>query len=415
MGTATSAEMPRKVEKGLSARKAATVGPGRHADGGGLYLDVKPSGARSWILRAVVGGRRRDIGLGGYPETSLAEAREKAADVRAVIRKGRDPIAERARQSARRLTFEQAAEALIDAKKHEWRNAKHAAQWPSSLKTYAYPVLGRLDVRDIEAEHVLKVLRPIWTEKPETASRVRLRIEAVLDYARATKAREGENPARWRGNLEKVLAKPSKVRRVQHHRALAWREIGAFMAELENHRGMGALALRFAILTAARSGEVRGATWAEIDLDVCEWAMPPERMKAGRPHRVPLSGAAADVLRKVQPLATGDDDALLFPGGRAGRPLSDMTLSAVLRRMGRDDLTVHGFRSTFRDWVSEATSYPGEIAESALAHTIRNAVEAAYRRGDLFEKRRELMEAWAKHCATPTPTADVVPLDCRAG
>jgi integrase len=419
------------VEKGLSARKAATVGAGRHADGGGLYLEVKPSGARSWILRGVVGRRRRDIGLGGYPETSLAEARDQAAKVRAIIREGRDPIAERARENARRLTFEQAAKALIDAKKHEWKNGKHAKQWPSTLETYAYPVLGPLDVRDIEAEHVLKVLRPIWTEKPETASRLRQRIEAVLDYATATKARAGDNPARWRGNLDKVLAKPSKVRRVEHHAALPWREMGGFMTALARQEGMGALALGFTILTAARSGEVRGATWREIDMDAKVWTVPAARMKAEREHRIPLSDAALQVLRRVEPLAADDPDAPVFPGGR-GRPLSDMTLAAVVKRMHEADkarggkgyvdperdnqvVTPHGFRSTFRDWVSEATSYPGEIAEAALAHTIRNAVEAAYRRGDLFEKRRKLMDQWAEHCATPAPAGEVVPINRASG
>lgn len=413
--------MPRKVQAQLSARAVQTAGPGRYVDGGGLSLLVKRTGARSWVYRGVIRGERRDIGLGPYPEVSLATARTKAMDLRRDILDGRDPISERAKLKANALTFENAAAALIEAKRHEWRNAKHGAQWGSTLRTYAFPVLGSLDVRDIETEHVLKVLRPIWTEKPETASRLRQRIEAVLDYATASRARTGDNPARWRGNLDKLLAKPSKVRRVEHHAALPWREMGAFMADLETRDGMGALALRFAILTAARSGEVRGATWAEIDLDAREWTIPGERMKAGCPHRVPLPDAALAVLDKARVLscasANGAESAKtapVFPSQRPGRLLSDMTLAAVLKRMGHADLTVHGFRSTFRDWVSEATAFPGDIAEAALAHTIRNATEAAYRRGDLFEKRRKLMGAWAKHCAQPAPTGDVVPFGREA-
>ncbi len=405
--------MPRKLLDQLSARKVATARPGRHSDGAGLSLLVKPSGARSWVFRAVVRGVRRDVGLGPYPEVPLVAARAKALEMRRDILDGRDPIAERVKAKASALTFEQAALALIDAKRHEWKNAKHAAQWPSTLKTYAYPVIGALDVRDVETEHVLKVLRPIWAGKPETASRLRQRIEAVLDYATATRARLGENPARWRGNLDAVLARPSKVKRVKHHAALPWPAIGPFYAELANQEGMGALALRFAILTAARSGEVRGARWAEIDLEAKTWTVPGDRMKAGREHRVPLPDAAVDLLRQVLPLAGDDDRALLFPSPRLGRPISDMTMTAVLKRMGRGDLTAHGFRSTFRDWAAEATSFAREIAEAALAHTIKNATEAAYRRSDLFGKRRRLMDEWAAHCASPQPKGEVVAL--RAG
>ncbi len=341
-------------------------------------------------------------------------ARAKALEMRRDILDGRDPIAERVKARASALTFEEAATGLIEAKRHEWKNAKHAAQWSSTLKTYAYPVIGRLDVRDVETEHVLKVLRPIWTEKAETASRLRQRIEAVFDYATASKARTGDNPARWKGNLDALLAKPSKVKRVKHHAALPWREMGAFYADLETRDGIGALALRFAILTAARSGEVRGATWQEIDFDTATWTIPGERMKAEVEHRVPLSKAAVDVLRSMKDLVKeGDQDALVFPSARPGRPVSDMTLTAVLKRMGRGELTAHGFRSTFRDWAAEATNFPSDLAELALAQTIKNATEAAYRRGDMFAKRRKLMEAWAGYCTTPKTTGEVVPLRSR--
>ncbi len=406
--------MARRVSKMLTDKAVKAAGTGRHTDGDGLYLDVKPSGARAWLLRVVVRGRRRDFGLGAYPGVTLAKAREKADRFREMIRDGLDPVAEMARTEAQRLTFEEAAEALVESKRDGWRNAKHAKQWPSTLKTYAYPVLGPLDVRDIHVEHVLKVLTPIWKTKTETATRVRQRIEAVIDYATARKAREGENPARWRGNLDKLLPKPVDLKHEDaHHAALPWGQMADFFAKLEAREGMGALALRFTILTAARSGEVRGATWGEIDMDAGVWTIPARRMKARKEHRVPLSADALAILRTVQPLADGDAEAPVFPGGRGGRPLSDMTLSAVLRRMGRDDLTVHGFRSTFRDWAAEATPYPSELAEAALAHTIRNKVEAAYRRGDLFEKRRDLMTAWAKHCRQPAE-GNVVPFDRSA-
>ena len=273
----------------LTARGAATLEPGRHGDGNGLYLLVKTTGARSWVLRVMRGGQRRDIGLGPFPLVGLAAAREQALELRRKIQSGVDPLAERLRERTSRLTFEEAARALIEAKRPEWRNAKHAAQWSSTLETYAFPEIGRLDVRHIEPEHVLKVLRPIWTTKPETASRLRQRIEAVLDYATVTRARTGENPARWRGGLDKTLAKPAKVKRVVHHAALPWREIAAFMKELASRDGVGVLAIRFTILTAARTGEVIGSTWGELDLDQAVWTIPGERMKAGREHRVPLS------------------------------------------------------------------------------------------------------------------------------
>ena len=373
----------------LSARKVETAKPGRYTDGRGLMLVVKVSGARSWVLRYQVDGRRRDMGLGAWPEISLALARERALEARRAIAQGRDPLAEK--RKIKTLLFRDAAESLINSKRSGWRNGKHAAQWGSTLDRYAYPEVGNIDVRAITTDHVLAVLTPIWTAKPETANRVRQRIEAVLDYASAIGAREGENPARWRGHLDHLLAQPSKIRAVAHYPALDWRQMPGFMVELTAREGVGARALAFAILTASRSGEVRGATWSEIDTPARVWTVPASRMKAAKEHRVPLSEAALAQLGERG--APGD---LVFPSatGRA-KAMSDMTLAAVLKRLGRQDITVHGFRSSFRDWAGEATNFPREVVEGALAHRLKDKAEAAYARGDLFQKRRELMRAWA--------------------
>ncbi len=395
-------------------RKAAELGPlavsrlskpGLHFVGGvsGLALQVLPTGGRTWVMRAVVGGRRRDMGLGGYPDVTVAGAREAARQARAKIREGIDPIEEaRAKRSelkaarAAALNFSECAAKYIRAHTPSWRNEKHAAQWTSTLETYAYPVMGSLLVRDIAVAHVLAVLEPIWTTKPETASRVRGRMEAVLDWAAARTYRDKDNPARWKGHLDKLLPRRSKVAKVEHHTALPVSDVGKFMLSLREQEGMGARALEFAILTAARSGEVRGATWSEIDLKAHEWRIPGDRMKAGREHRVPLSEAAVALLGALPRVVDND---LVFPAARGGQ-LSDMTLTAVLRRM-KVDAVPHGFRSTFRDWAAERTNYPGDLAEMALAHAISDKVEAAYRRGDLFEKRRKMMNDWAAFCAKP--------------
>jgi integrase len=392
----------------LTDRAVKTAPPGRHGDEAvkGLMLVVQPGGkSRSWVLRYQIDGRRRDMGLGPYPEISLAEAREKALEARKLAKAKRDPLAARARERAPVyvLTFKAAAEALIESKRPGWRNAKHAAQWGSTLAAYAYPKLGDLDVKAIDTPAVLDVLRPIWVEKPETASRVRQRIEAVMNYATATKARTGDNPARWRGHLDNLLAKPSKVKKVEHHAALDWRTAPAFMAELAQREGTAAKALAFTILIAARSGEVRGMTWGELDLAAGVWTVPAGRIKAGKEHRVPLTATALALLPEG-----GDPDALVFPSpAMPDRPLSDMTLAAVLKRMGRDDLTVHGFRSTFRDWAGEATAHPREVIEAALAHRLKDKAEAAYARGDLLTKRRKLMEEWAAYLARHEPAAVV--------
>lgn len=399
-----------KIAKELSALAVQRLTtPGLHAVGGvaGLLLQVKDSGARTWILRVRVGGKRRDMGLGGFPTVTLAMARERAREARLAVDQGIDPVEQRinarkaaAASSQSNITFEQAARQFVEAKRHEWKNEKHEAQWSSTLDQYAFPVIGRLHVRDIQLSHVLKILEPIWTQKTETASRLRGRIESILDWATVRHYRDGLNPARWKGHLDKTLAAPNKVARKRHFAALPWAQMPGFMAELRKRDGISARALEFGILCASRSAEIRGALWSEIDLDAALWVIPADRMKAEKEHRVPLSQAAVDLLRTMPRLAGSE---LVFPSPR-GKELSDMSLTAVLRRMNLD-VTQHGFRSTFRDWSAEATNYPREVAEMALAHTIGDKVEAAYRRGDLFEKRRAMMDEWATYC----DQADVTP------
>ncbi|MGE7197412.1 tyrosine-type recombinase/integrase [Brevundimonas sp.] len=400
--------MPRKADELGPLAVSRLREPGLHVVGGvaGLGLQVLPSGGRTWILRATVGSKRREMGLGGYPDVTLAKAREAARGARDQIRRGIDPIeaARVARHSlkastAATITFRAAAEAYMAAHEASWKNPKHRAQWAATLESYAYGVIGDLGVDEITLPHILQILEPIWTSKTETASRLRGRLEMVLDWATAREYRAGLNPARWRGHLDKLLAKPSKVAKVTHHKALPIDDMPGFMIRLSGVSGAGARALEFAILTAARSGEVRGATWDEIDLDAGLWVVAAERMKAGREHRVPLSAAALSLLRKA-PGAAGQDP--VFSAVQGG-PLSDMTVSAVLRRM-KVNAVPHGFRSTFRDWVSERTSHPHEAAEMALAHTVGNKVEAAYRRGDMVAKRLRLMEDWATFCGRAKDT-----------
>jgi integrase len=398
----------------LAAVALPKLKPGMHADGGGLYLQVTESGARTWIYRFMLNGRAREMGLGPLHIVSLAEAREKARECRKIRHEGIDPIeARNARKAETRLaaatamTFEQCAERYIDAHKAGWKNPKHAAQWPSTLTTYVYPIFGDLPVQAIDTGLVMKSVEPIWTAKPETASRVRGRIESVLDWATARGFRKGENPARWRGHLENLLPKKSKVRRVEHHPALPYDEVGTFMASLRSYEGIGARALEFLILTAARTGEVIGARWDEISLADRLWTVPGERMKAGKEHRVPLSAPALAIIEAMKKERESD---FVFPGGKKGKPLSNMAMLQLLKRMGRDDLTAHGFRSSFRDWAAERTGFPSEVVEMALAHTVTDKVEAAYRRGDLFAKRRQLMEAWAKHCEARKVPGDIVSL-----
>ncbi|KCV81853.1 integrase family protein [Actibacterium atlanticum] len=317
-------------------------------------------------------------------------ARERATEARRLIAEGEDPIAKK--HQAKPKTFKDAALELIESKRPGWKNAKHAAQWSSTLEAYAYPKIGRLQVAKVQTADVMACLAPIWSEKPETANRVRQRIEAVIDYAGALGIRTGDNPARWRGHLDNLLPKPNKVRAVKHHPALPHASIAEFMDALSGREGVAARALAFTILTAARSGETRLATWAEIDLDALVWTIPAHRMKAEKEHRVPLTNAAIALLGPRR-----DDDVLVFESeAKVGKPISNMSMTSVLRRMDHTDITVHGFRSTFRDWAGETTGFPREVIEAALAHGIKDKAEAAYARSDLFDKRRKLMEAWAK-------------------
>jgi integrase len=406
--------MARRIGKLAPVAVQKAMKPGMHADGGGLYLQVTASGAKSWIFRFMLNGRAREMGLGALHTFSLADARERARECRKLVADGNDPIearkAKRAGEllsAATAITFEQCAERYIEAHRPGWRNPKHAAQWPSTLGTYAYPVFGSLPVQGVDVGLVTKALEPIWHSKPETASRVRGRIEAVLDWATVRGHRQGDNPARWRGHLDKLLPARGKVRKVAHHPALPYDDIGEFVTALRQQEGIAARALEFLILTAARTGEVIGARWGEFDLAEKVWAVPADRMKAGKEHRVPLSFAALAVVERMK-AARVDDHAFVFPGGKREKPLSNMAMLKLLKRMGRSDLTAHGFRSTFRDWAAERTNYPREVAEMALAHTVGDKVEAAYRRGDLFAKRRRLMEEWAKHCTLSKPAAKVV-------
>lgn len=406
--------MPKRISEMSALGVSRLKTPGLHFVGGvaGLALQVSPTGGRTWVLRFHVDGKRREMGLGAFPDLPLTDARDKAREQRQLLDRGIDPIEHRlherrTNEAARSasISFEDAAKKYIAAHESGWRNAKHGQQWRNTLETYAYPVIGKVMVRDIGLPHILRVLEPIWTTKTETASRLRGRLESVLDWATARGYRDGLNPARWKGHLDKLLARPSRMARTEHHAALPVSDMGAFMAKLREQSGMGAKALEFAILTAARSGEVRGAVRSEFDLSKAIWIVPGERMKAGKEHRVPLSERAVELLKALPQMAGSE---LMFTAPRGGQ-LSDMTLTAVLRRM-KVDAVPHGFRSTFRDWAAERTNYPREMAEMALAHTIGDKVEAAYRRGDMFEKRRRMMADWTAFCATVETTGDVIPL-----
>jgi integrase len=412
--------MARMIEK-LSPMKVQKLkAPGMYGDGAGLYLNVGPTGGKSWIFRFMIGGQAREMGLGPLHTIGLSEARDRARECRKLQLDGIDPLEARvAKRTARRLkassaiTFRDCADKYITSNRAGWRSEKHAAQWDATLTAYAYPTIGGLPVGEIETGHVTRILEPIWTTKPETASRVRGRIEAVLDYARTHRWRDGENPARWKGHLENVLPKRSKVAAVEHHAALPWAEIGGFMESLEAAEGMSALALRFAILTAGRTSEVLGATWGEFDLQATTWTVPASRMKGGREHRVPLSDGALGVLHEAGKMRErADDDGFVFPGAKVGKSLSNMALLMTLRRLGRDDLTAHGFRSTFRDWAAE-TGRAADIAEAALAHVVGDKTVAAYQRGDLLERRRRLMDDWAAYCEKAEPADNVVQIGAR--
>jgi integrase len=409
-----------KNSERLSALKVSNLKePGYFSDGANLYFRIAPGGARGWIFRFTVQGRTRDMGLGAYPGISLAVARNLAGKCRELVKEGVDPVEQRrtgrAAQrvaAAKTMTFDECARQYIEDHEAGWRNEKHRAQWNSTLTRYASPVFGKLPVSAIDDAFVLRALKAIWYSKPETASRVRGRIESILDWARVSGYRSGENPARWKGHLDHLLPPRSKVRRVTHHAALPYSKIGAFFAPLRERSDDAARALEFTILTAVRTGEALGATWGEIDFQAKTWTIPSERMKAGVEHRVPLSAAALAILEQLHNDRRGD---FVFAGAKPGRPLSQMAMLMLLRRMGYGEVTTHGFRSTFRDWAAERTNFPRDVAEMALAHAVGDKVEAAYRRGDLFEKRRRLMEAWADYCSVAGVGDGVVPMRRWAG
>jgi integrase len=409
--------------------------PGMYGDGGGLYLQLTKAGTKSWIFRFWVperdrvtgelvvdptnkkrSGRVREMGLGSCITVSLAEARERALECRKLREKDIDPID--AREAARReaaieqvkaLKFKDAATAYMAAHRVAWKNDKHAAQWPATLTRYAYPIIGELPLHLIDTTLVMKVIEPIWSEKPETANRLRGRVETVLDWATVRGYRHGENPARWRGHLDMLLPSRSKVRKTQHHSALPYAELPAFLAKLREQDGVAARALEFTILTAARTGETIGAKRGEIDTKNKLWIIPAERMKTGKDHRVPLSDRALTIVEAIG--AGGDDKSFVFSGRSPGDPLSNMAMLKLLQRMGRAGLTVHGFRSTFRDWAAERTNFPNEVVEMALTHVVNDKTEAAYRRGDLLEKRQRLMDAWVAYCREPASTDNVIALN----
>lgn len=389
--------MARQLNR-LSPRAVATITkPGRHADGGGLYLSVGPGEARRWVFLFRWRGRLKEMGLGGFSSVTLAKAREKAAAARALVADNINPL-DAKRASAAVPTFGELADEVVKDLGPQWKNEKHKAQWSATLTTDAAK-LRPLRVDQVETADVLATLKTIWTEKPETASRLRGRIERVLEAAKAKGFRTGENPARWKGHLDHLLPTRRKLTR-GHHAALPFADVSAFVGELRERPGMAALALEFTILTAARSGEVRGATWGEIDLKGKVWTVPASRMKAGREHRVPLSERAVVILEGLTKLTDDKSSTLVFPTPKPGVGLSDAAFSALLKRMGKKpgSLTPHGFRSSFRDWAGEVSTFPRDVAEMALAHAVGDMTEQAYRRGDALEKRKALMDAWARYC-----------------
>jgi integrase len=398
--------------KRLTALDVARLPVGMHHDSDGLYLQVTGAGARSWIWRFTRNGRTRYLGLGSAKAIPLKRARELAAEARRRVAEGVDPIERRREQrsagrveQAKAVTFKQCAESYITAHESGWRNAKHRQQWSASLATYVCPTIGALPVQAVHTGLVLKVLEPIWTAKPETASRVRGRIESILDFAKARGFRDGENPARWRGHLDCLLPAKAKLIKTAHFAALPYLELGAFMADLRRREGTSARCLEFAILTAARTGEAIGARWDEIDVEAKLWTVPTERMKGGREHRVPVSARAAQIVREMQ---SRRESEFVFAGRRGGAPLAATSLPAMLHALGRADVTTHGFRATFRTWAAERTNFPREVIEAGLAHIVGDETERAYQRGDLFDKRRKLMDAWSQYCGTVQTAGKVI-------
>jgi len=403
--------MARPINRLSALFVAKDLEPGLYADGAGLYLQVSQQRTKSWILRFMLTGKARKMGLGSADRVSLADARRKARAAQALLSDGVDPIADRAAKKAaaaanrfKTITFRQCGDQYVSLHRSSWKNAKHRQQWESTLKGYVYPLIGDLAVRDVETGHVLKVIEPIWLTKNETANRIRGRIETILNWATVRQFRSGDNPARWRGHLENALPRPSKVRKRRHHPAMPYAQLPAFMLELRANESVSARALEFTILTAARTSETIGATRFEIDESAAVWTIPAARMKAERDHRVPLCARVMEILRSLP-----RDSEYLFPGRHAGEPLSDMAMLEMLREYRGMQFTVHGFRSTFRDWAAELTNFQNHVVEMALAHAIEDDTEAAYRRGDLFQKRSKLMHAWANFCVR-TPMQTVTPL-----
>ncbi|BAK84000.1 tyrosine-type recombinase/integrase [Komagataeibacter medellinensis] len=393
--------MSRLAPHQLTARKVDTLKNGVLADGGNLWVVARhPSKVWTFRYTSPLTGKRRELGIGSATTVSLAEARRLAAEARNLMAQGIDPIDRKREEEAARKkltapTFEEVSRAYIKDQAPGWRDPRAVDIWTSSLTRFAFPVCGARQVNAVDTDDVLAIIRPLWSGMTETASRLRGRIERILDYARTSGWREGENPARWKGHLAAILPKPAAVAKVKHHAAVPRQDLPAVMDALSRAGGIAAYAVRFVCLTAARSGEVRSAVWSEVDLDAKVWIIPKEKMKAGREHRVPLSDGALTILRELLPLRDAGNGDLVFPGQKTGKPLSDVALSKALHlAAGTKDVTVHGLRSTFRDWAAEETDYPREVAEMALAHAIGNKVEAAYRRGDLFEKRQEMMKDW---------------------
>ena len=414
-----------KADERLTALKVEKEKkPGMHADGNGLYLRVTSEGSKNWVLRFMLNRKARSMGLGPVSLYSLKEARELAREARKLKHQGTDPIEARRSKSmqerleaAKAITFSECAAKFIKSHRSGWRNAKHAAQWESTLATYAAPVIGSLPVQIIDTALVMRILEQdvdgasLWTARPETAARLRGRLEAILDWAKVRGYRDGDNPARWRGHLDKLLPKRSKVRKVEHHAALPYDEMPGFVTALTAQEGVAARALAFAIFCASRTGEVLGATWQEIDFRERVWTVPGTRMKSGKAHRAALSEQAIAVLEGMRAnRERSDAKAFIFPGARHGRPLSNMAFLMLMRRMGCTDLTAHGFRASFKTWAGEETSFPRDVIERALAHVIGNKAEQAYDRGDLFQKRRGLMEAWELFCTSPAEPGNVIEL-----
>ena len=393
--------------------------PGSYPDGEGLYLQVRTSGAKDWFYRYEVEGKGRKRGLGSYPTLSLEQARDDALECRQLRQQGIDPVdyakAQRQKEAldeAKSFTFKECALTYINSHNRGWKNRKHESQWRNTLETYAYPTIGDISVQDIDIGLVMEVLEPIWYEKTETASRVRQRIENILDWATVKQYRSGDNPALWRGRLDKLLPKRVKVQKPVHFPAMDYRELPEYFQALRKRDSVATRALAFTILTAARNGEARAVTNDELDIKGKIWTIPDSRMKADREHRVPLSAEALKIIKEMEPFRRHTDN-FIFPGQAHAKPISEASLLKVVKQQDKT-LTVHGFRSTFRDWCAEQTSFPREVAEAALAHSVRDKTEAAYQRGDLFEKRRKLMDQWAQYCLKEKGKARVVPIRKKA-